>query len=162
MATITKPKKFNLVAIELKGESVSVSWTDKGDEHTCSSKLPIHPDFKNGMNKLVDVLTDYYGMNGDCNDHTSFKKLSVNNYEDDEGQSAQVKGVYSHPKGGQNTTMTTAKIQTHSDAYGFEGDLKSIISDMAEEACAYVFDKKSNQTTMDLEPEVVEKEAVEA
>lgn len=152
MSTIKKPEQFNLASVEVKGSKMKVSWIDEGNEHSRVSALPVHPDFKLVMNNLVSILTKYYDMEK-ADEYTSFKKVGVNNYEDDEGQSVQVKGVYSHPNGEQNTTISTAKIQTHQDAYGFETELKTCIGELADEACAYVFDNKSNQAEMDFEKE---------
>lgn len=78
-----------------------------------------------------------------------FKKITVHDYDDDQGQSCQIKSVHIHPDSEQRTTWTTAKIQVHEAAYGFEQELKKCIEELAIEASQYVFDGKSNQTSMD-------------
>ena len=79
-----------------------------------------------------------------------FKKIVVNSYEDEEGQSAQVLGVYSHPKSQQNTPLKTSKIQTHQATYGVETELKKLLTKLSTEASAYVIDGKSSQMKLEL------------
>ena len=149
MGTIKKPEQFNIASVEVKKDKVVISWVDEGNQHTRTSKTPMHPDFVALLERLKNSLADYYDL--ESTDDIDFKKVSVNNYEDDEGQSVMIKGVFIHPKSTQRTTISTSKVQTHEDAYGFETELKNCITELATEACEYVFEGKSNQTTMEFE-----------
>jgi len=157
MSTINKPEKFVLSKVEQSGDETTVSWTNNGNEYSRKSKTPIHPDFKNIMNKMISYVTTYYDMPDDSDDYTSFKKCQISKYGDDKGQSVMIEGVYSHPEGKQNSSLKTPAIQTHNAVLGYEQELAILVSEMGEEACSYVFDGKTNQTTMDLQ----DKEEVE-
>jgi len=148
MGTIQKPSNFQLCSLEaLKNTGLAVEWNDNGDVLKRKSALPPHPDLKPKLTYLEGALADYYGIK----DHQAvhLKKLTVTEYEDGEGVSVQITGVHTHPKSGQNTPLKTAKMPLHNDHYGFEAELKGIVEKIALEACAYVFERKSSQLSLD-------------
>ena len=150
--SIEKPQDFVLKSVELKaGGKTKITWMDDQKEHSIVSNVPPHPDFVKHQRSLVTKLVQYLDGKAHMEDDITFKKVSLNLYEDMEGQSVQIKGVHTHPKSAQNSTLTTSKIQTHESHYGFEGNLKTVVEGLTDEACDYIFEGKSSQTKMEFE-----------
>lgn len=149
---MSKQKEFECGSISTNGDgTISVEWGNKTGKWKRTPRLIPHPDFSKALDKTVKIIADYYGMGKEEHQNISFKKLMVNNYEDEKGQSVQLVAVYTHPKSMQNTPLKTAKIQVHEDAYGFETELKKLIDKLSGEANAYALEDKSSQMKMELE-----------
>jgi hypothetical protein len=149
----TKPEEWKLKSITPKPKGkFEVKYHDGTMNRMAEPTLPLHPDFQKVLDKSLAHLAEYYGLPKEAAvDQISMKNVIITNYEDKEGQSVQITGVYSHPKSGQNTTIKTSKVQTHEDQYGFEDVLKKTVIKLAEEAYQYVVNLRSSQLKMEVE-----------
>lgn len=149
--SILRPKVFSLSKVVFNPDGgVTVGWVVKGKEFQMTDKSPAHQDLIELAKSFSKFVGKYYTLPAANVEQLSTKKVNVNNYEDEEGQSVSIQSVFTHDKSLQNTPLKTAKIQTHGDAYGFETELKELIIKLSGEAEAYVFDSKSSQAKMDL------------
>jgi hypothetical protein len=145
------PKDFRLTEVKRHANGkTTVEWLrgSTGAKDKTNRKLPIHGDFSKTLTRLEGYLSQYYDLN---EDRVSLTSVKVKHYKDGKGESIQIFGDYSHPESEQETVIKTAPIQLHVGHYGFEKDLKEVLSSTQKEASAYVFKYKSTQ--MDLEAE---------
>ena len=145
MADSKKPSDVKITSIEFKNKGkLKVVWNAGSIENSCTRDLPQHPDMRKAVTETITFLSEYY--EGSINtENLSIKGVKIGHYENKEGQSVQIKVVHTHPKSGQNTTMTTAKMQVHEEHYGFETNLKKTINKLMEEAYQFAVNMKSAQ-----------------
>lgn len=157
MGSIKKPKEFELVEVKIDGAQLKVTWNDGGELTTRDSNHPMHPDMQALFKTSKRYLVSYYDMDESKQEDIYIDRIKVHNYADNEGQSVQIFGTHTHVDSKQNTPLKTAKIQTHGDVYGYESELKALVSNLSKEACDYIFEGKSAQQEMEFDEE--EKEA---
>lgn len=145
-----RPKEFKMSRlVKHKDGRTEVKWLTEKGEDTSKRKQPPHQDFDKAVSKIEGFLAQYYELN---EDRVTLKSITVKDWEDDKGASVTIKGSYTHPDSEQVTPISTASIPVHLDHYKFEKDLKNKIHKLSKEAEAWVFDFKSAQATMKLEP----------
>lgn len=146
---VEKPEVFNMVSLSRSNSGVfTASWQVGREVYSLESDLAPHKDLTAKIDKVVTFLAKYYDMPVDG---LGFKKVSMNEYEKEEGAySIAINCSYTHPEGEQVTPLKTAAIQTHNAVYGFEKNLLKAVKDLSKEVEAYVFEKKSSQKTLDL------------